>query len=423
MALRICLCGGQISSPRDGLIEAFGHSLRSFTPPIWTGNPADEATMTDHGLIAKLRSVRVSRRALAAGAAATLAARQGWSARAQESPAVVYEGETFDASGTILRVASWGGSWQEMERKYLIDQFQKDFNCTVENSSASPWFPKFIAGGVDNPPFDVTTWNQPELFRAAKAGAAQGGFFVPIADVRANVPNSVDLWDVGYEFGHGMVYLFSQLGYGYRTDTGEPPTSFASFWEDRYADKRGTYITANTLQTLFFIVASAVYGSGEDDLEAGYEAMRNAIPLKIGDFTSHMQTLLERGEVDICVQHDGEVFSQMDRAIPVDFLSWQERKPIHPQILTVSQGSSDVQKRLAYAYVNRACSAEIQELYAAELYLHPTNKNAVIPENLASKGVANDAAGVEGVWNPDWDWYLENEQEIVETVNAIFGLA
>ncbi len=379
--------------------------------------------MTDHGagLMERLRSVHVSRRGLAAGAVATLAARRGWKARAQDSPVVVYEGDTFDSGGATLRVASWGGFWRETERKYLLDPFQEDFNCTVEYNTASPWLHKFVAGGVDNPPFDVTTWNLPELFEAAKAGAAQGGFFVPIEVVRANVPNGADLWDVAFESGHGITYLFSQLGYGYRTDAGDPPTSFLSFWEDRYSGKRGTYISSNTVQMIFFMVTSGVYGSGQDDLEAGYEAMRNAMPLKIADFTSHMQTLLERGEVDICVQHDGEVFSQMDRTIPVDFLSWQERKPIHPQVRTVSQGSSDVQKRLAYAYINRACSPEIQEQYATDLYLHPTNRNAVIPENLASKGVTNDAAGMEGLWNPDWDWYLEHEQDIVETVNAIFG--
>ena len=196
--------------------------------------------MTDAaGLKEKCRSVRISRRGLAAGAAATLAARRGWEARAQDSPAVVYEGETFDAGEATLRVAGWGGFWLEIERASLLDQFQKDFNCTVDYISAWPWFPRFVAGGVDNPPFDVTTWNQPELFRAAKAGAAQGGFFVPVEEVRANVPNSVDLWDVAYESGQGITYLFSQLGYGYRTDTGEPPTSFTSFWEDRYADQRG----------------------------------------------------------------------------------------------------------------------------------------------------------------------------------------
>jgi putative spermidine/putrescine transport system substrate-binding protein len=381
--------------------------------------------MIDHGagLIEKLRSVHVSRRGLAAGAAATLAARRGWEARAQDSPHVVYDGEPFDAGGAMLRVASWGGFWQQTERTYLSDPFQEDFNCTVEYFSASPWLPRFLASGVDNPPFDVTTWNQPEVFRVAKAGAAQGGFFVPLAEVRANVPNSVDLWDVAFESGHGITDLFSRLGYGYRTDAGEPPTSFASFWEDRFAGQRGTYITSNTLQMIFFIVASGVYGSGEEDLDAGYEAMRNAMPLKIADFTSHMQTLLQRGEVDICVQHDGEVFSQMDRGVPVDVLPWPERKAIHPHIRTVSQGSRDLQKRLAFAYLDRACSPEIQEQFAAKLYLHPTNKNAVIPENLASKGVANEAADMEGVWSPDWDWFLENEQDIAETVNAIFGQA
>src|SRR5215217_9193826 len=380
--------------------------------------------MTDNaGLIEKLRSVHISRRGLGAGFAATLAARRGREARAQDSTPVVFADETFDAAGATLRVAGWGGFWLEIERKLLLDQFQEDFNCTVQYTSAPPWFPKFVAGGVDNPPFDVTTWNQPELFKAANAGAAQGGIFVPVAEVQVNVPNSVDLWHFADESGQGITFLFSRLGYGYRTDVGEPPMSFASFWEDRYAGKRGTYITANTLQMIFFIVTSAIYGSGEEDLEAGYEAMRNAMPLKIGDITSHMQTLLERGEVDICIQHDGEVFSQMDCGIPVDFLYRQERKPIHPHIRTVSQGSSDIQKRLAYAYINRACSPEIQERYAAELYLHPVNKNAVIPENLASKGVANDADGVEGLWTPNWGWYLEHEQDIVETVDTIFGQA
>ena len=143
------------------------------------------------------------------------------------------------------------------------------------------------------------------------------------------------------------------------------------------------------------------------------------MPLKIGYFTSHVQTLLERGQVDICVQHDGEVFSQMDRGIPVDFFYWQARKPIHPQIRTVSQCPSDIQKRLAFAYINRACSPEMQERYAAELYLNPMNKNVVIPENLASQGITNDAARTEGLWSPDW--YLEHEQDIVETVDTFFG--
>ena len=97
---------------------------------------------------------------------------------------------------------------------------RKTSTAPSSTPARAPWFPRFVAGGVDNPPFDVTTWNQPELFKAASAGAAQGGFFVPVAEVQANVPNSGDLWDFAYESGHGITYLFSQLGYGYRTDYG-----------------------------------------------------------------------------------------------------------------------------------------------------------------------------------------------------------
>ena len=382
--------------------------------------------MTNHtnDLIEKIRSVQISRRGLvASAAAAALAARQGREARAQDSPAVIYEGETFDSGGATLRVGSWGGFWEEMERKHLLDQLQTDFNCTVQYDNAWPWFAKFVAGGVANPPLDVANWNLPDLVKTARAGEAQGGFFVPIEELQANVPNSVDLWPFATQFGYGITYLFSEIGYGYRTDTGDAPANFESFWEDRYADKRGTYITSNTLQMIFFIVANAVYGSGDEDLEAGYEAMRQAMPMKISDFTGNMQTLLERGEVDICVQHDGEVYAQVDRDIPVDFLYWEERKPILTQTKTVSQGSSEVQKRLGYAYINRASSPEFQETCAQEVYLRPTNKNAVIPENLASKGVTNDAAAMEGLWNPDWNWYADNEQDIVENVNEIFGQA
>jgi putative spermidine/putrescine transport system substrate-binding protein len=377
---------------------------------------------SDAAFIEKLRTVQISRRGLvAAAAAASLAARQGMDALAQDSPAVIYTGEVFDAGGATLRVASWGGFWEDAERKLVLNQLETDFNCKIEYDSAWPWFPKFIAGGVDAPPFDVTNWNLPEMFKTAAAGAAQGGFFVPIEEVTANVPNSADLWEFAYGFGHGITYLFSQLGYGYRTEAGEAPTDFKSFWEERYADKRGTYITSNTLQMLFFMLANAVYGSGEEDLAAGYEAMKSAMPMKISDFTGNMQTLLERGEVDICVQHDGEVFSQMAKGIPVDWLYWEERKPILTQTKTVSRGSGEVQKKLAYAYIDRCCSPEVQMQAGTEFWLRPTNKTAELPEAMAALGLKNDEAAMEGLWNPDWDFYLENETEIVETVNEIFG--
>lgn len=380
-------------------------------------------------LVDKFRTVHLSRRGLVTGVAgvavaATLSGRTG-DARAQAgspvpSANVIYDGQVFDANGETLRVASWGGFWEETERKFLLDQLAQDFNCKIEYDSSWPWFPKFVAGGVDDPPFDVANWNLPELFKTARAG----DFFVPVDEVRANVPNSANLWDFAFANGLGITYLFSQYGYAYRTDRVDPaPAAFKDFWEERFAGKRGTYITSNTLQMVFFQMASLVFGGDEKNIDAGVQAMRDAMPMKISDFTGNMQTLLERGEVEICVQHDGEAYAQADRGIPVGWMYWTERNPILTQTKTVSKGSNEVRKRLAYAYIDRAAGAEFQQSMAREQYLRPTNKEAQIPENLASKGVENTADAAGKLWIPDWNWYLDNEQTIVEQVNEIIGQA
>jgi putative spermidine/putrescine transport system substrate-binding protein len=375
----------------------------------------------DPVLIEKIRTLHLSRRGLvAAAAAATLAARQTQEAKAQDSPQVIYDGEVFDAGGATLRIAMWGGPWGESMREHVLNRLQEEYNCQIAYDDAWPWFPKFVAGGVDNPPFDVSNWNLPELFKTARAG----DFFVPLEEVKANVPRSAQLWDFAFRSGLGVTYLYSQYGFAYRTDLVDPaPTKFADFWEDRFADKRGTYITTNTLQMVFFMVASSVFGESDKDIPAGIEAMRAGMPLKISDFTGNMQTLLERGEVVICVQDDAQSYEPADRGIPVGFYKWTEKEPILTQTLAVSKGAQEVQKRLAYAFINMVCDPAYQEIMAATEYQRPTNSEVIIPENLAAKGVVNEADAMDKLWIPDWNWYVDNEQEITEAVNEIFGQA
>ncbi len=385
-----------------------------------------DQTVTEHNgadLIEKIRTIHLSRRGLLAASAATaLSGRLTTEARAQATPEAIYDGGVFDAGGETLRIGSWGGFWEDMERRLILDQMAEEFNCQIAYDSAWPWFPKFVAGGVDNPPLDVTNWNLEELYKTTRSG----DFFVPIDELSANVPNSKDLWDFAYTTGLGITYLFSGYGYAYRTDTVDPPpTKFADFWEERFADKRGTYIASNELFQTWFIMASLVFGEDEYDAAAGLKAVQDAMPMKISDFTGNMQTLLERGEVDICVQTDFEVYAQIDKGIPAGWMYWTEKNPILTQTKVVSRGSNETQKRLAYAYVNRCASQEFQEAVAKELYLRPTNKNVVIPENLASKGVENTEDAATKLWIPDWNWYVDHDGQgdpnITEQVNEIIG--
>ena len=360
----------------------------------------------------------ITRRRLLGTAAAAAGSLPLFNINHSWSQDVHYAGEVFDAGGASIRIAEWGGPWGELVHRHLLDQFAADFNCSIEYDTSWPWFPKYVAGGPSDPPYAITNWNLPEMFKTAGAG----DYFVPIDELRANVPNTNDVWPFAYNNGVGVTWAFGQYGYAYRTDLVDPaPTDFMSFWEERFAGKRGTYITSNTLQMVFFVTAAHVFAGDQHDMAAGFDAMRRAMPMKISDFTGNMQALMDRGEVVIAVQNDAEPLQARDRGAPFGFMYWTEREPILTQTKTISRYSEPMEKRLAYALLNRTLEPEFMVAMGTEFYLRPSNSKVVLPDNLARHGVMNTADATAGFWIPDWQWYLENEDEIVETVNEIFA--
>jgi len=331
---------------------------------------------------------------------------------------VVYDGSVFDAGGAVLRVGEWGGPWGELVRKHLLTSFEKDFNCRVEYDSTWPWFPKFVAGGAKRPPLDVCNWNLPEMFKTAKAG----DFFLKIEEIVPNVPNAASLWPFATRNGVGVTWAFGQYGYAYRTDlVSPPPASFKDFWQERFAGKRGTYITSNTLFMTFFLVACSAFGKDQYDLEAGFTALKEARPLKVSDFTGNMQSLMERGEVVIAVQNDAEPLQARDRGAPFGFSYWDIAKPILTQTKTISRHAEPLQKKLAFALLNRTLTPEFMSAMGREFYLRPTIAAMELPDNLIRAGIKNSADATKDLWIPDWAAYLEHEDEIVDQANEIFS--
>ena len=285
----------------------------------------------------------ITRRRLLGTAAAAAGSLPLFNINHSWSQDVHYAGEVFDAGGASIRIAEWGGPWGELVHRHLLDQFAADFNCSIEYDTSWPWFPKYVAGGPSDPPYAITNWNLPEMFKTAGAG----DYFVPIDELRANVPNTNDVWPFAYNNGVGVTWAFGQYGYAYRTDLVDPaPTDFMSFWEERFAGKRGTYITSNTLQMVFFVTAAHVFAGDQHDMAAGFDAMRRAMPMKISDFTGNMQALMDRGEVVIAVQNDAEPLQARDRGAPFGFMYWTEREPILTQTKTISRYAEPMEKKL-----------------------------------------------------------------------------
>jgi len=238
---------------------------------------------------------------------------------------VHYDGQPFDADGATINVGEWGGFWEEFVRENMLNEFEKTYNCNVAYDSGFPWLPKFAAGGPKNPAYDIVNWNFKDMYETARIG----DFFLTVDEIKSDVPNAADCWDFAFDTGLGVTWGFGQYAYVYRDDLVDVPIdSFKSFWDASLAGNRATYVTSNSLQMTFFFMASLVWGADQYDMEAGFDAMRRAMPMKISDFTGNMQTLIERGEVHCGVQWEGEVYFQMDKGISVKPYVWEEKKPI-----------------------------------------------------------------------------------------------
>jgi len=336
-------------------------------------------------------------------------------------PEVLYAGGTFDAGGATLRIGNWGGFWEEQWQKEFIPQFEKDFNCRVSYDGGWPWFPKFVASGAKNPPYAVNNWN---LFQMSKCATA-GDFFVDVEEIRANVPNADNTWDFAWISGTGVTWGFGEHCFVYRKDYLEEPypTKFEDFWQDRFDGMRASYITSNGLFPPMWMTAAEVFGEDIHDVAAMEQAMRDSMPQKIVDFTGTMQMLLEKGEVIIGEQWDGELYTMLEAGLPLGVVWWPEgRSAILSQTFTVAKHISDTEKKLAYAFINRALEPKWQyELAEVMLGLRPTNKYVRVPEKLAKWGVENTAEAAAKIWVPDYTWYRENEDDIVRMAETIFA--
>ncbi len=99
---------------------------------------------------------------------------------------------------------------------------------------------------------------------------------------------------------------------------------------------------------------------------------------------------MERNEVDMAVHIQGEALSLKRKGVPVDVWEWDSH-PILTQTKTISRYSDPMQKRLAFALLNRTLNPSFLEAFGDEFLWRPTNREAGITEYLAANGTRNSA--------------------------------
>jgi putative spermidine/putrescine transport system substrate-binding protein len=331
---------------------------------------------------------------------------------------VAYDVGVFDAGGAVLRLSQWGGFWDDLMRRLLLDDFERDFNCVVATDTDFPWAADYRARPVDDPPFALSNWNLAEMFQLADAG----DYFLPLDEVLDNVPNTRDCWPFALSNGVGVTWSFGRLCYAYRTAPEVPPPGdFRALWDAAYDGRRLVFDHTNDITKAFVMTCADVFGDGQRDWRTALEAIRALTPLRKVHFSHEAVPLLEDGRIDICLQADAEVFARINAGAAIAFLPWEPQRTILTQTMTVSRHLAPVERKLAFALLDRVLSAPFQEAFAAVFPLRPTNADARLPDSLARHGVENTFEATDSLWIPNWVWWSDASAEVVPRLREVLG--
>ena len=93
----------------------------------------------------------VTRRTALKGVAAVAASATLFNINHAWSKDVLWDGKAFDAGGATLRIAEWGGFWEELVRKYVLPDFEKQYNCKISWDFRIPVVPQIHSRRPEEP--------------------------------------------------------------------------------------------------------------------------------------------------------------------------------------------------------------------------------------------------------------------------------
>jgi putative spermidine/putrescine transport system substrate-binding protein len=313
-----------------------------------------------------------------------------------------------------LRITGWGGGWETLMHETVYPPFEEEYNVKIETDTAFPFPPKLLSSPKDDPIYDVLHSNTNEVQKAYDAG-----YLVDRSEYTAsNVPNVADLYDYAHSDRlPGIAAFTSAVGLGYRTDADLPElTSWKDFWNPELGSDKASYVITNSLGSMLLMMAGDLYGSGYQDLDAAFEAMEKLKPVKLQDFTGTMENVLLSGEANVGVIHDSGIYRHFndDPVPPIDWVAPEEGTPALEQVLSVTAGSK--KKELAYAYINHMLSADVQKAVGEAILYGLANSKVQLAEEFSGKVVDTPEKAAQLI-QFDWQWYNENEDEIVLRFN------
>jgi len=325
------------------------------------------------------------RRVLATGAALGIAA----PAIAQTRPRII--------------VQTFGGLFEKTLREGVIPNFEKetgiDVTLTIEDDTTI--LPKLRAAR-SRAPYDVVTLDN----NIAILGGEMG-LWAP--DQSAQMPNAGAIYKssmppVTGNYG-AIVYEYALV---YNSKKMSAPTSWNDLWADGVV--AGVPHITQSYGMTFLYMASILNGGTATNLDAGFAAIKRLKKFKVYKNVSEGLSLFQQGEIDAALFYGHRGQQMIDMGLPI--VKTRPREGTWGQRTGAQIPKAAPNLDGARAWVNASLGVPYQTAFAQNLY-SPTNRNVVLPPELAAKHVYGEQV-VENLREAPWSELLPQRDALLE---------
>lgn len=341
--------------------------------------------------------------ALAAGAAATAASIGADRALAQE--------QVQDFGGARLVANTYGGSFGEAWKKFVVEPFEQKFNARVSlvESLTGDTVAK-VRASRNNPQMDVAM-----LGDSGAVLIAADGLYQPLTE--DIIPNLKQLLPLARNPGDPYAeFIFASEVFAYNKQVAmNPPKSWADLYKPEYKGRLLVPdLTNSTSGAVFLVHLAELNGGSASNVDPAFEALERLRPNILTFWTSQQQisSLLSSGEAWAAVWTPDRAGALIKSGAPVDIIYPAEGVKVFGNAIGIVKGSKVA--KLAAAYVNFVLSTDVQSAFCANALLTPANAQARLPDE-AKRYVPDPSTAT----TTDWSVVVKNMPQWVDRWNRI----
>jgi putative spermidine/putrescine transport system substrate-binding protein len=285
-------------------------------------------------------------------------------------------------SGRKLVSSGFGGSTMDIIQSAIFTPFDK------QSGAASTQVPMQSAAALarmkaeaGNPQIDMFQFSGGQEAYAKEEGLTQPLTGVSrLAKIPAGLKDPDGQWVTWAVIAEGIVYRKDKIP--------TPPTSYKDFLKPEYRGHIAFPTITNGYGMDFLVMLARAFGGGEDNIEPGFEAMKQIKSETIFKAASDLPTLFGQGDIWIMPYDTGNTFKIQQSGLPVAFATPQEGSPAVFITACIAKGAKNAD--VANAAIDAMLKPEAQIEIARTMRWTASNPETRLPAELAGEVPAVD---------------------------------